>query len=223
MTGKIKSLVLFTSFTPLMFKIIGSILLIILSIIAGLGEGAGIIILTALASMNLMFSLYVDYFVFGGIAEKHLGLMTYIRTSFKGEKFIKDVLIADVILRCGLVFSHCIIMPEIGSLIFNGSLLDTNSLLQFFALSLLEGTMLALELLGERKWIKTYSTIVLVSMTSVMINSLISGGLFLVYDKFPGMPAKLGVLGALIVITVLSITLLINVCLGGYRSGNSDV
>ncbi len=223
MTGKIKSLLLFTSFTPLIFKIIGAVLLLLLSIVAGIGGGAGIAVIISLGAMNLMFTLYLDYFVFGGIAEKHLGLMTYIRSSFNGEKFIKDTLVADVILRCALVFVHSIIMPEIGSLIFSGSLLNTNSLLHFIGLGLIELSMLSLELLCERKWIKTYSTIVLVSMTSVMLNSLISAGLLTVFEVFPGVPAKLGTLGALIIITVLSITGLINVCLGGYRSGNCDV
>ncbi len=124
MTGKIKALLNFTSFTPLMAKIIGSVLLLLLSITAGIGP-AGVAVIIALASMNLMVAIYIDYFVFGGIAEKHLGLMTYIRTSFKGEKYIKDALVADVILRCILIFLHSVVLPEIGSLILMQSFLIT--------------------------------------------------------------------------------------------------
>jgi hypothetical protein len=221
MTGKIKALLNFTSFTPLMAKIIGSVLLLLLSITAGIGP-AGVAVIIALASMNLMVAIYIDYFVFGGIAEKHLGLMTYIRTSFKGEKYIKDALVADVILRCILIFLHSVVLPEIGSLILMQSFLTTETLINFASLGAIETIVITLELICERKWIKTYSTIVLVSMTSVILNSALMALTMLFFDILPGIPAGLGVLAILAIFAFVTITLLIKVCLAGYRSGSCD-
>ena len=179
-----------------------------------------------LFTMQTIIYLLSDFSFLGGISSKNTEGMGFIRGSYYAKRFIKDILVTDVILNIFLILLRMVIVPGITFIVLY-TVKGTGTISAAYIPAILGQTFLQAALLNfmltfERAKITSYSMIALLTVIALPISAI----LVAVYSMVPLFTESILLLSGLLIISLLafllSAWLLIRSGCKGFASGYGD-